>query len=219
MSSDRSRHRTPGTSFLLIAILIGFAIEIFTGAWKDGQKLAELGAVVPEYIRYDHQYWRLLTSMFLHGDGTVAIDFLHLAVNLFTLFQIGSLFEIIFGTRRFLFIYFVTGILASITSAVFTEGSSVGASGAIFGIIGAFIVSVRRSPRLRKERSARSIVNQLIFWLIANTIIAMRLPQIDIAAHTGGLIAGAILAAILPRHAPPPPPPAQAVVDVMPYDE
>ncbi len=219
MSSDRSRHRTPGTSFLLIAIVIGFGLEIVKGAWRDGQILAELGAVVPEYIRYRHEYWRLLTAMFLHGDGTIPGGILHLAVNLFTLFQIGSLFEIIFGSRRFLFIYFVSGILASITSTVFNEGPSVGASGAIFGIIGAFIVSVRRSPRLRKERIARSIVNQLIFWVIANTVIALRLPQIDMAAHTGGLIAGALLAALLPRHAPPPPPPAQAVVDVMPYDE
>ena len=219
MSAAGSRRGTPATTFLLIAIVIGFGIEIVTGAWLDGGKLAELGAVVPEYIRYEHEYWRLLTAMFLHGDGTIPGDALHLAMNLFTLFQIGSLFEVIFGSRRFLIIYFVAGIVASITSATFNEGASVGASGAIFGIIGAFIISVWRSPRLRKERIARSIVNQLIFWVIANTIIALRVPQIDMAAHMGGFIAGAILAWILPRHAPPPPRPAEVVVDVMPYEE
>jgi rhomboid protease GluP len=219
MSAQSSRRGTPATTFLLIAIVIGFGIEIVTGAWLDGRKLAELGAVVPEYIRYEHEYWRLLTAMFLHGDGTVPGDALHLAMNLFALFQIGSLFEVIFGSRRFLFIYFVTGIIASITSATLNEGASVGASGAIFGIIGAFIISVWRSPRLKKERIARSIVNQLIFWVVANTIIALRVPQIDMAAHMGGFIAGAILAWILPRHAPPPPRPAEVVVDVMPYEE
>jgi rhomboid protease GluP len=211
------RQAAPATFAMMGAILIGFGIEIATGAWKNSFQLAELGAIIPEYVRAG-QYWRLVTAMFLHGDGTVGGDILHLTFNLFALYQVGSLFEMMFGTRRFLEIYFLAGIAASITSASLNHGASVGASGAIFGIIGAFVIAVRRSPRWRHQRVAKSIVNQLLFWIVANFVIALRIPEIDSAAHVGGLIAGAILAAILPQRLPPPPPPGQVIVDVHPYD-
>jgi rhomboid protease GluP len=215
----RARRRPPGTMFLTTAILLGFAIEIVTGAWTDPFKLQELGAIVPQYVFGEGEYWRLLTAMFLHGNGTIPGDILHLAVNLLALVQIGSLFELMFGTRRLLTIFFVTGIIASLTSAIMTRGASVGASGALFGVFGAFVLSVRRSPRWRHERFAKSIVNQLVFWIVANIIIGFQLPQIDNAAHLGGLAAGLLLGAILPHQALPPPPPAQVVIDVRPNDD
>ena len=211
------RRKTPATTAIIVAILIGFGIEVLTGAWLDGAKLARLGAIVPEWIN-EGQYWRLLTAMFLHGDGTVGGDVLHLGFNLLALFQIGRLYELMFGTRRFLLIYFVSGLAASITSYLHAAGASVGASGAIFGILGAFIFSVWRSPRWRHERAARSIVRQLIFLILANIAIGARIPQIDLAAHLGGLVTGLLLGVLLPHHTPPPPP-NQIVMDVMPYDE
>jgi rhomboid protease GluP len=215
MTSTR-RRVTPATNVLFIAILVGFGIEILTGAWTDSARLAELGAIVPYYILEEGQYWRLLTAMFLHGDGTIPGAFLHLGLNLFALFQLGSLYEIMFGTRRFVLIYFVAGIAASLTSTMRIMGASVGASGAIFGILGAFVFSVWRSPRWRHEKAARSMVHQVIFWIIANIAIGFRIPQIDNAAHIGGLVTGLILGAILPHQMPPPS--ARTVIDVMPYD-
>lgn len=211
---------SPATLFLMGAILIGFGIEIFTGAWKNPNLLAELGAIVPSYILGRHEYWRLLSAMFLHGDGTVGGDFLHLGVNLWALWQLGRLYEIMFGTRRFVLIYFATGLFASFTSLMRyfllqQDGSSVGASGAIFGILGAFIFSIRRSPRWRHERWARGIVNQLMFWIFANLVIGFSVPQIDMAAHLGGLAAGLLLGATLPQREPPMPP-SQAIIDVTP---
>jgi rhomboid protease GluP len=211
--------RTPGTTFIVGAILAGFAIEIVTGAWTDPEHLAELGAIIPWRIFQEGQYWRLLSAMFLHGDGTVGGDVLHLAMNLIAITQLGSLYELMFGTKRFIAIYFIAGILASVTSALHIDGASVGASGAVFGILGAFVFSVWRSPRFRHQKFARSIVNQCIFWIIANIAIGLRIPQIDNAAHIGGLIAGLILGALLPHAAPPPPPPASVVVDVQPYED
>jgi rhomboid protease GluP len=202
----------------MAAILVGFGIEILTGAWRDPVRLAYLGAVVREWIFDDGQYWRLLTAMFLHGDGTPGGDFLHLALNLFSLYQVGSLYELMFGTRRFVVIYFVAGIAASLCSAFFSGGPSVGASGAIFGIVGAFFFSVLRSPRWRHERAARGIIKQLLFWTAANILIALRIPQIDNAAHIGGLVAGLLLGAVWP-HRVPPPSPAQLTIEVMPYGE
>ena len=212
--------RAPATLLLFIAIVIGFGVEIATGAWKNGDLLAELGAIVPSEIVHDGEYWRLLSAMFLHGDGTPRGGLLHLGVNLYALWQLGRLYEIMFGTRRFLMIYFVTGIAASITSLLrymllHQDGASVGASGAIFGVLGAFIFSIRRSPRWRNERWARSIVQQLLFWIVVNIAIGLTVPQIDMAAHIGGLVVGLLLGATLPQKEPPVPP-SQAVIDVTP---
>jgi len=212
------RRGTPATNALMVAILIGFVIEILTGAWTNGRTLSELGAVYPYRIFAEGQYWRLVSAMFLHGDGTIQGTLLHLGVNLFALFQLGRLYELMFGTRRLVLIYFVAGIAASTASLLRNAGSSVGASGAIFGILGAFIFSVLRSPRFRHDRVARSIVRQCIFWAAANILILGQLPQIDNAAHIGGLVTGLLLGAILP-HRTPPPPPSSVIYDVMPYEE
>lgn len=213
------RRGAPATAFLIAAILIGLGIEIVKGAWTNPRILAELGAILWDRIVERHQYWRLVSAMFLHGDGTIQGTLLHLMLNLWALFQLGTLYEIMFGTRRFVWVYFITGIVASITSMIVTGGPSVGASGAIFGILGAFIFSVRRSPRWRHDRMARSVAKQCVFWAIANIAIASQFPQIDNSAHIGGLVAGLILGYVWPQPAPPPPSPAQVVIDVLPHDD
>jgi rhomboid protease GluP len=211
---------TPGTLFIMGAIVAGFAVEILTGAWKDFLKLAYLGAVVPSLVIEHGQYWRLLSAMFLHGDGTVRMDLLHVGLNLWTLWQVGRLYEVMFGTKRFMVVYFATGLFASIVSLLHfvirdIEGASVGASGALFGIVGALVISIRRSPRWRNQRWARSIMEQLIFFTIANLAIGFTIPQIDMGAHVGGLVGGLILGAVLSRKEPPLPP-SEAVIDVTP---
>ncbi|HUP60109.1 MAG TPA: rhomboid family intramembrane serine protease [Thermoanaerobaculia bacterium] len=204
--------RMPATVTIIVAILAGFGVEFYTGALQDPRKLTYLGAIWAPLILGEGEWWRLLSAMFLHGDV------LHLLMNLIALFQLGSLYELMFGSRRFTIIYFVTGLVASLTSMIITGGPSVGASGAVFGIMGAFIFSIRRSPRWRHERAARGIVSQLIFWVVANIAIAMKVPQIDLAAHMGGLVAGLVIGMVWP-HRVPPPPPTQMVIDVQPYDD
>lgn len=220
MTVSLQRKRTPAASAIITAIMIGFALEVYTGAWQNPYKLVGLGAIVAEYIFQDGQYWRLVSAMFLHGDGTVGGTVLHLAMNVIAIVQIARLYEAMFGTARFVTIYFATGIIASLTSAIVHGGPSVGASGAVFGILGAFVLSVRRSPRWRHEPFARSIVNQLLFWIVANIAIGLQIPQIDNSAHIGGLLAGILLGATLPHRVPPPPPqsPGAAVIDVRPFD-
>jgi rhomboid protease GluP len=215
--------RAPATLLIFIAIVIGFGIEIATGAWVNPGALAQLGAIVPTLVIGDGEYWRLLSAMFLHGDGTARGGLLHAGLNLYVLWQLGRLYEIMFGTRRFLLIYFVTGVAASLTTLLrfllsHSDGASVGASGAIFGIMGALIVSIRRSPRWKNERWARSIVQQLMFWIVVNIAIGLTVPQIDMAAHAGGFLAGLLLGATLPQREPPIPP-SQAVIDVTPTSQ
>lgn len=213
---NQRRLRTPATKTFVALIFAGLLIEILTGAWTNPARLAELGSIYPEAVFGHGQWWRLLTAIFLHGDGTIPGTFLHLAVNVFSLTQLGSLYEALFGTRRFAFIYIVSGLAGSLASLYHLplNGSSVGASGAIFGILGAFIFSVRRSP-WRHERRAKSLVAQCIFWGVANLILGFQIAKIDNAGHIGGLMAGLVLGAIIPLHVPPPPP-SSSVIDVQP---
>jgi rhomboid protease GluP len=91
----------------------------------------------------------------------------------------------------------------------------VGASGAILGILGAFIFSIKRSPLWRNEPWTRSLLSQLVFWAVLNLVLGSVVKNIDNVAHVGGLVSGLILG-FLP-HRTPPPPPGSTVVDVTPH--
>lgn len=201
--------RAPATAALLAIITVVFIFEFVTGAFRDDSLLVQMGSIMPlSYIVARGQYWRWLSGMFLHGSV------IHWAANSWALYQLGMLFEIMFGTPRFLLVYFVTGLTASVASSYFTHGPSVGASGAILGILGAFIFSIRRSPQWRHEPWTKSLLSQLMFWAVLNVALGFTVSYIDNAAHIAGLISG-LLIGFLP-HRVPPPPPSRGVIDVTP---
>jgi rhomboid protease GluP len=203
------RRRTPVTWTLLIVITIVFAFEAVTNAWNNDDLLIAMGALMP-HVERSGEWWRVLTSMFLHGG------WLHWAANSWTLYQLGTLFELLFGSRRFAITYFVSGIVAGIASSMYLHGPAVGASGAIFGILGAFIFSVWRSPQYRHQPWTKSLIAQLVFWIAVNIVISYRFPFIDKVAHLAGLITGLFLGFI--PHRVPPPPPREMVVDAEPLN-
>jgi rhomboid protease GluP len=179
--------RTPATTALLVAILASFALEFFTGGVTG--TLAEAGANYAPAVAQG-QYWRLVTSMFLHGG------ILHLALNGWALYQLGGLFEIWLGSVRLLAVYFLSGIAGSIASVLWTEGPSVGASGAIFGLLGALIAFLlRRHQGLTP--GAKSLLMQLVMWAVINVFFGFSTPGIDNAAHLGGCAAGLLLGLVL----------------------
>jgi rhomboid protease GluP len=198
--------RAPVTAGLLVLITAVFGIEGLTGAIVDPVRLIPLGAITTDTLS-QHQYWRLLAAMFLHAG------WLHFGCNTFSLYQLGTLYENMFGSARFAFMYFVTGLVASIASAMHVQGFSVGASGAIFGIFGAFVFSILRS-HWRHQRWTRNLLSQLMFVGALNIAIGLSVPIIDNWAHLGGLAAGLLLG-LLP-HRPPPPPPGSQIIDVRP---
>ena len=200
----RAFSRAPVTVSLLVAIAVVWFAEL------ADESLIVRGAVIPGLIA-DGELWRLLTAMFLHAS------WLHWAVNSWALYQLGMLYEAMFGSKRFALIYFTSGIVASIASSMNIDTASVGASGAIFGILGAFIFSIRRSPQWRNEPWTKGLLGQLMFFAVLNLYIGFSVPFIDNTAHIGGLVTGLILG-FLP-HRVPPPPPSQTVVDVDPYDD
>ena len=203
--------RAPLTAGILAIILVVMLLEWSGGAFENTSVLYDLGGLTHDVFARG-QYWRLLAAMFLHAN------LLHWFANSFTLYQLGSLYEQMFGSGRFAVIYLVTGLCASVVSALRLPpgGVSVGASGAILGILGAFFFSIRRHPRWRHEKWTKGLLSQLAFWAIVNIALGFSVEVIDNAAHIAGMIAGLILGAVLPHRGVPPPPPGQVVIDVPP---
>jgi rhomboid protease GluP len=187
------------TAALLAVIGLGFVAETLLGGSTDPRVLVALGANVAPL---DGAYWRLVASMFLH------IGLLHLVVNAWALYQLGGLFELWLGARRLAVVFFVTGVAGSWASVVFTlagsdeRGLSAGASGAIFGILGALITFLAKR-REHLTPAAKGLLLQLLFWAGLNVFLGISVAAIDNSAHMGGFAAGLLLGAFLkplPRH-------------------
>jgi membrane associated rhomboid family serine protease len=149
----------------------------------SGQRLFDLGALDPIATAHG-QYWRLFTAMFLHAN------LLHIAFNMWALYILGGPIESWFGRRRFVAIYFVSGFLASVTSFVFgpVQELGVGASGAIFGLLGAWLVY---NYRRRSNPLAYANVRWAVTLIVINLVFSFSFQGIDWRAHVGGLVAGA----------------------------
>jgi rhomboid protease GluP len=204
------KRKAPVTMAILVIIAIVFAFEVLINAYASDDTMIAMGAIVPGLVRRG-ELWRLITSMFLHAG------WLHWAANSWALYQIGTLYEVLFGAKRFTLIYFSTGIIAGLASSMYNHGPAVGASGAIFGIMGAFIFSIIRSPVYRHQPWTRSLITQLVFWIAVNIAIGFSVKFIDNVAHLGGLISGLLLGLI--PHRVPPPPPRESVIDVGTFEQ
>ncbi len=133
------------------------------------------------------EIWRLVTAMYLHG-GLV-----HLALNSMAMINLGPIIEGSFGGRKFFLIYTTTGIAGFIASTLISPLSpSVGASGAIFGLLGFTIVY----GRYRGGSAGRAVADQLMPWVMFG-VVMLFMPRIDNAAHVGGLLTGALLALLV----------------------
>jgi rhomboid protease GluP len=181
---------SPLTWLLLAAIGAVFALELATGATQDPRVLVRLGALVPVLV-WSGDWWRLLTAMFLHGG------WLHIALNGWALYQLGGIFEAWMGSSRMALTYFASGLAGSVASLFFLRGDlSVGASGAIFGVLGALVgVLLRRRDRLQPQ--AKALLTQLLTWAGINVFLGFSTPNIDNAAHLGGAAAGLVLGLVL----------------------
>jgi len=199
-STRRSQLRSAPAVFVLILVnVLVFLYEISAGGWNDPEVLHRIGAVELDAVVAQGEYWRLGTALFLHAG------FLHLAFNLFGLYVLGPPLERSIGTIRFLACYLVSGLASSAGVVALTEiglvqvGQLVGASGCIMGVVGAwagFLLRHHHAP-FAKQRLANIgliVVIQIAFDLST--------PQVSMAAHMCGLVAGFFLGLILaPRAA------------------
>ena len=178
--------RAPVTACLLVAIVACFGLELASGGSTNGLTLLRLGANSPALIAQG-EYWRLVASMFLH------IGFIHLLVNGWALYPLGTLFEIWLGSGRLLLVYFAAGIAGSLASAYLSSVDlSAGASGAIFGVMGALIAFLLRRRRVLNP-AGRSILSQLALWAGINVVLGFTTTGIDNYAHLGGCATGFLL--------------------------
>lgn len=167
----------------LTQILIGLNVFMFLLTQildvTMGGALIKLGAKVNALIGLG-EFWRLLTAMFLHAD------FMHLIFNMMALYILGRDIERFFGKGKFLAIYFISGLVGSGASYWLIENVSVGASGAIFGLMGANLFLYKLNPLVYK----RIYGSDLLILIGVNLVLGLIRPNIDMAGHIGGLIGG-----------------------------
>ena len=183
---------TPVTFGLIVAVTIMFLLTVVTGGFT-WQNLLRLGALDTRLVYHQNEYWRLFTVMFLHAD------LMHYLFNtFFGLFLISSALERLIGSKKFALIYFLSGLGASavifLVSVITGQPSfGVGASGAIYGVLGALLFLTAYKSQWFHPKDISSI-RGLIF---INIIFTFLVPNISVSAHIGGLISGFLLTAII----------------------
>ncbi len=170
------------TSILIIVcISIFFLTFIASGGNLSARNLLNYGAIFAPYIKTGGWHLlRLISGTFLHAN------IFHLLFNMYALYIIGIQLENYVGKKKFLIIYLISAISGSLLSCIFSESVSVGASGAIFGLLGALLY-FGYHYRLYLGSVLR---NQIVPLIIANLLLGFVISGIDNAAHIGGLIGG-----------------------------
>jgi rhomboid protease GluP len=187
--------------FLAINILM-FAVSLLATARMAGGLnlfggisnlvLFRMGANLPGDL-FNGEWWRLVTAMFLHGG------LIHIGLNMMVLLDIGPNVEQVYGSPRYLFLYVVTGVAGFAVSSLLGH-FSVGASGALMGLIGLMIAITTR----RGGAAMRMLRGRLLMWVASVFVIGFMLPAVDNAAHLGGLLAGFLLGRLFADREPVP---------------
>ncbi|MHC9532515.1 rhomboid family intramembrane serine protease [Dellaglioa sp. BT-FLS60] len=188
MNLAKYKH-TPFMTYFFISIsAIVFIAMTIAGGSQDTNVLIEFGAKYNPLIM-NGEWWRLFNPIFLH------IGFEHIVLNMFTLYFIGIQIEELFGHWRFTGIYLLAGIAGNIASFVFSPGTiSAGASGAIFGLFGAFLML---GDNFRESAYFRQMSQQFLLFIMLNLVFGFMSTSTDNAAHIGGILSGFLIATTL----------------------
>lgn len=170
----------------VIAYLAGGNFGLTGGGASGGSWLYVEGALWAPAIEFQHEYWRLVTSGFLHSS------LLHIGFNMLLLYFLGSEIEREIGSRRFALVYFTALLGGSLGALVQTTSSpTVGASGAVFGLMGYLVVEMRR-------RGINPLQSQIGLLLLLNVVLSLRPGSgISFGGHLGGLLFGVLAAVAL----------------------
>jgi membrane associated rhomboid family serine protease len=178
----------PVLTYILMAICVVVYIGDVAGGGSatgvGGSKLFEEGALSGPAVA-DGDYWRVVTAGFLHAG------FFHLLFNMFSLWILGTLLEPAIGQLRFALIFFVSVLAGSFGALVVDPNSlTVGASGGIFGLMGAAVIVMR-------NRGINPMESGLGIWIGLNLLITFTVSGISIGGHIGGLLGGTLAALVL----------------------
>ncbi|WP_439606320.1 rhomboid family intramembrane serine protease [Hydrogenophaga sp.] len=188
---------TPWALYAVIAVNVAvWVLNLFDGMSPMQPTSADLfawGANSATAVVRDGEYWRLLTATALHGGV------LHLGLNMFALWDAGRRVCQWFGNGQFLLIYLGSGLAGSALSLHFSsqQAVSVGASGAVFGVLGALLVGVYQHRASVPKAMATQLLTSQGMFVALMLVQGFARPGIDNAAHVGGLVAGALMAWLL----------------------
>lgn len=195
---DRLRQRLPrlrvtplliaGNGLVFVAMLLQGA-----GLWHSPNEVQLAWGANFGPATQDGQWWRLATAMFLH------FGLLHLLLNMWALWDSGSIVERLFGPARFMVLYLVSGVAGNLLSLVVQQGQAVsgGASGAIFGVFGALLVGLWRERQALHPREFRWLFWGAAGFAALSIAAGLFIAGIDNAAHVGGFGAGGLLSLVL----------------------
>ena len=176
----------PGTLAIVALLVAVFVWQLSTGALRSEAGIVDAGALVRNRV-LEGEHWRMLSATLLHGG------FDHLLGNCLALYILGMAGEHALGAWRVLALYVASGLAGSLASVLMGPGPSVGASGAICGLMGAVVVILYRYRRVYHVRD-KEIGFVLAGWAAYTIVIGALDPRIDNWAHFGGLAGGAVVA-------------------------
>jgi membrane associated rhomboid family serine protease len=184
----------PAVLILILLNAVAFLVEISAGDWNDPEVLHRIGALDAYSVVAEGEYWRLFTALFLHGG------FIHLLFNVFALYVLGPPLERSIGTMRFVMCYLISGLASGAGVVVLTvmglvqPAQLIGASGSIMGIVGAWAGLLLRHRHVPQAKQRLANVGLIVAIQIA---FDLSTPQVSMAAHLCGLVAGFFLGFIL----------------------
>jgi rhomboid protease GluP len=193
-ASNARLQGTPAVWALILVNLVMFGMEILFGGATNSRTLHALGALEPDAVIVKHEYWRLLTALFLH------YGVLHISFNLYALYLLGPGLERMIGSLRFAMSYLITGLGSSagvvlLRALNLTKADElVGASGCVMGIIG---VSAGLLLRHRKSPLAGRQLRNILVIVVIQTAFDLSTPQVSLAAHLCGFATGVMVGTIL----------------------
>jgi rhomboid protease GluP len=184
-----SQRKPHATVALALVILTVFGLQALWGGTDLPPLLARMGSLVPARVR-DGEWWRLFSCTFLHGGV------LHAGLNVLVLWMLGRSLERFIGSTRFVLIYFTAGLAGSLSSSLFVSSQSVGASGAIWGLLGAE-AALAFYPRPLLPPSLIGVARRTAAANLGLNLLNSFNPHVDLAAHVGGGLMGATVLALL----------------------
>ena len=184
-------YRKSKMTFILLSImLLYFVFLTLNGGSTDTRVLIKYGAFFPPFIVEFGQYYRFVTAIFIH------IGPLHILFNGYALYAFGPQIERLMGPKKYLFFFLLTGIGGNLATFFFNFVSvSAGASGSLFGILGAFLYLIHRHKDIVTPEGRRSILKLLGI----NLLLTFTVPSISTTAHVGGLLMGYLISYVFIR--------------------
>jgi membrane associated rhomboid family serine protease len=186
-----TRGSDPRVTYVLIAInVIAFlASGQFGFQAEGGNQVFNNGALFGPYIEIKHEYWRLITGGFLHAG------LIHIGFNMYLLYILGNMLEPALGSIRFALLYFASLLAGSAGALLVTPHSvTVGASGAVFGLMGAAFIEMR--ARGMDPFGGGGVLSGIGGLIVINLVLSFALNGVSVGGHIGGLIGGGLVALV-----------------------